>query len=53
MLPSINGTVSAQFTVTGEPGFTYAITLPTDFILMIQVGLNDCFFTRTLLQQVL
>jgi hypothetical protein len=34
MLPSINGTVSAaQFTVTGEPGFTYAITLPTDFIL--------------------
>jgi hypothetical protein len=34
MLPSINGTVSAaQFTVTGEPSFTYAITLPTDFIL--------------------
>jgi hypothetical protein len=34
MLPSINGTVSAaQFTVTGEPGYIYAITLPTDFTL--------------------
>ena len=34
MLPSINGTVNAaQFTVTGEPGYTYAITLPADFTL--------------------
>ena len=34
MMPSINGTVSAaQFTVTGEPGYTYTITLPTDFTL--------------------
>ncbi|MFV8372105.1 DUF4402 domain-containing protein [Flavobacterium sp. LB2P74] len=34
ILPSINGIVcAAQFTVTGEPGYTYAITLPTDFTL--------------------
>lgn len=35
ILPSLTGTVSAaQFTVTGEPGYSYAITLPiTDFIL--------------------
>jgi hypothetical protein len=35
ILPSYTGTVTtAQFTVTGEPGYTYAITLPaTNFIL--------------------
>lgn len=34
MLPSFTGTVTAaQFTVTGEPGYTYAITLPADFTL--------------------
>ena len=34
ILPSFTGTISAaQFTVTGEPGYTYAITLPTDFTL--------------------
>ncbi|MFV8327750.1 DUF4402 domain-containing protein [Flavobacterium sp. ZS1P14] len=35
ILPSFTGTVSAaQFTVTGEPGYSYAITLPiADFIL--------------------
>lgn len=35
MLPSLTGTVSAaRFTVTGDAGYTYAITLPaTDFVL--------------------
>lgn len=35
ILPSFTGTVSAaQFTISGEPGYSYAITLPaTDFIL--------------------
>lgn len=35
ILPSFTGTVSsAQFTVTGEPGYSYSITLPiTDLIL--------------------
>jgi hypothetical protein len=34
ILPSFTGTVTAaQFTVTGEPGYTYAITLPADFTL--------------------
>lgn len=34
ILPSLTGTVTAaQFTVTGEPGYTYAITLPADFTL--------------------
>ena len=33
-LPSFTGTVSAaQFTVSGEPNYTYAITLPIDFTL--------------------
>lgn len=33
-LPSFSGTVSAaQFTVSGEPNYTYAITLPLDFTL--------------------
>jgi hypothetical protein len=52
ILPTINGTVSAaQFTVTGEPGFTYAITLPTDLILY-ESGVGPAYmivngFTRT------
>lgn len=34
ILPSFTGTVSAaQFTVTGEPGYHYAITLPANFTL--------------------
>lgn len=34
MLPSFTGTVSAaQFTVTGEPNYTYTITLPATFEL--------------------
>lgn len=34
ILPSFTGTVTAaQFTVTGEPGYTYAITLPANFTL--------------------
>jgi len=34
ILPSLTGTVTAaQFTVTGEPGYTYAITLPENFTL--------------------
>jgi hypothetical protein len=33
-LPSFTGTVTAaQFTVSGEPNYTYAITLPADFTL--------------------
>ncbi|MEZ7500541.1 DUF4402 domain-containing protein [Flavobacterium sp. Arc3] len=33
-LPAFTGTVSAaQFIVSGEPNYTYAITLPTDFLL--------------------
>lgn len=33
-LPSVTETVSAaQFTVSGEPNYTYAITLPIDFTL--------------------
>jgi hypothetical protein len=33
-LPSSTGTVTAaQFTVSGEPNYTYAITLPADFTL--------------------
>lgn len=52
ILPTINGTVSAaQFTVTGEPGFTYEITLPTDLILY-ESGVGPAYmivngFTRT------
>lgn len=34
ILPSFTGTVTAaQFTVTGEPSYSYAITLPFDFEL--------------------
>lgn len=34
ILPSFTGTVSAaHFTVTGEPGYHYAITLPANFTL--------------------
>lgn len=34
ILPSLTGTVSsAQFTVSGEPGYSYAITLPASVVL--------------------
>jgi hypothetical protein len=34
MLPSFTGTVSAaQFTVNGDPNYTYTITLPTNYTL--------------------
>ena len=52
ILPSLTGNVSAaQFTVTGEPGYTYAITLPADFTLY-ESGVGPAFmvvnaFTRT------
>jgi hypothetical protein len=39
-LPAVAGTVSAaSFTVTGNSGFTYAITLPTDITLVHSLGL--------------
>lgn len=43
ILPSLTGIVSAaQFTVTGEPGYTYAITLPADFTLY-ESGVGPAF----------
>lgn len=43
ILPTFTGTVSAaQFTVTGEPGYTYAITLPADFTLY-ESGVGPAF----------
>lgn len=41
ILPSLTGTVTAaQFTVNGEPGYTYAITLPTTNFTLSESGVG-------------
>lgn len=53
ILPSLAGTVSAaQFTVTGVPSYTYAITLPTTNFTLSESGIGPAtmvvnYFTST------